>query len=160
MKFIFEFYVFAKKGVELWLYSCISGWTQKIFTNYGQHSCVFTQVFIPYWCNPTHCGKSRRWYHLGLNQPPVFFSWNLVWHKNAMTTWMLDTCIIDSTWTLHYIGPTKESNSLHVHVVVSYIYLWEVVMHVDVEHSQIPVCETVPRRNWTIIYVTNTCRKG
>ena len=44
-----KLHVCVRKGVGLWLYSCIIGWTQVIFMYYGQHSCVVTEVFMSYW---------------------------------------------------------------------------------------------------------------
>ena len=75
----------AKKWVELWLYSCIIGYTLKIFMRYIGKLLggTFVQLFMPYWnfeYTLENVGSgigqdpATEVTHLGLNKPPVFSS--------------------------------------------------------------------------------------
>ena len=96
MKFILYL---CQKGVDLGLYSCTIDelWFSEIFIHngqtFGQYSCTFTQVFIPYWnfeytkAVTLHCGKSERWYRLR------FCNWSdSSWAKSTSIVFSVEFC--------------------------------------------------------------------
>ena len=59
----------CQKGEELWLYSCIIGWTRKIFMHYwptfGEFNVLLCHAILELWHTKAvtlYCGKSGRWY--------------------------------------------------------------------------------------------------
>ena len=78
-----KIHLLIAKGVELWPYSCIIGWTLEIFMYYGltsgQHSCIVTldSCLIGTFSTMGQ-GLVTEVIHMRLNQHPVF---SVLFHK-------------------------------------------------------------------------------
>ena len=115
-----QMFIFVPERGGIWAIFMYYWWTliSEIFMHsgqtFGQYSCTFTQVFIPYWnieytkAVTLHCGKSGRWYRLRLcnwsdsslvKSTSIFFSVEFCCNTKLLS--VTDTSLIIHKWSLH-----------------------------------------------------------